>query len=135
MHFPMLSLPSKSYFIHKTHFTFQETVQVHKRKYLDQSGLEESFEGIKLEDIVCFEDCFEINVNIFHLSGNSIAKSFFKSMHRYDDTMNLNMFENHLSYIKNKKAYSQKHVCQNCDKLFKTNRNLIRHQTSCEKDN
>ena len=46
----------------KHNSVFEETVEGYKRKYLAQSGVEKGFEGIKLQDIVAFENCFKINI-------------------------------------------------------------------------
>lgn len=45
--------------------------------------------------------------------------------------MNLNLFDNHLSYIKNINAYTHKHQCRNCDKLFKTLHKCKLHEPKC----
>ena len=69
------------------------------------------------------------------MAENDVASSVFKTMKRYTDTMNLNIYDKHLSYIKNIKTYSHKHMCEKCSKLFKTSIQLKRHKNSCEKKN
>ena len=64
-----------------------------------------------------------------------ILRPLFLSLCKYDDTMNLNIYEQHLSYIKNLKLYSSKYECVKCGKLFKTNCSLTRHKSSCDKKN
>lgn len=59
----------------------------------------QSFPGITLNQIVYFEKCFEINVNVCSLQEDGTAQVIYKSKCKFSDTIYLNLFDHHLSYI------------------------------------
>ena len=91
-----------------------------------------NFRGVQLTDIPDFEKCFDINVNINQLRDDDVALPIFKSICRYKDTLHLNLFENHLSYIKNLTGYTNKYQCATCDRHFPRPDNMKRHQKICK---
>ena len=109
---------------------FEQKVKLYLKKY--ESYCKSRFGVLNLEDLPTFEACFEININIFQLSQEDIVTPIFKSLSRFEDTMNLNLYQSHLSYIKRMDSYCQKYKCIKCEKLFKTNTNLIRHFKNCD---
>ena len=44
----------------------------------------------------------------------------------------MNVYQNHLSYIKDIKMYSKQYICNRCDKLFVEMWNLNKHQSKCD---
>ena len=44
----------------------------------------------------------------------------------------MNVYHNHLSYIKDIKMYSKKYISTSCDKLFARMENLNKHQPKCD---
>jgi G:T-mismatch repair DNA endonuclease (very short patch repair protein) len=91
------------------------------------------FDGISLTEIEDFEDYFKINVNIFQLTDKKVAIPVYRSEAKYSDcqTMNLNLFENHLSYIQNLKLYCKKYECDRCYKLFHRGYTCLKHYKKC----
>ena len=89
------------------------------------------YPGLQLSELPEFESCFRVNVNVYQLREDDTALCIYKSMCRYPETMYLNMYENHLSYIKNVKCYAKKYQCQTCDRLFDHLSHLLRHQKMC----
>ena len=63
------------------------------------------FIGVKLEEIPKFEEVFNINVNIYSLDEEDKATVIYKSAGLYEDTLYLDKYLNHVSYINNFKAY------------------------------
>ena len=96
---------------------------------------ETKFDGFETKNIPFFEDCFKINVNIFCLQEDDIARAVYKSLGRFKDTMYVNINNDHLSYITNINTFSSKYACIKCDKLFKTKFHLARHNSSCDNRN
>jgi hypothetical protein len=37
-----------------------------------------------------------------------------RSPYKYDDTMNLNLYEQHFSYIKDMRSYNRSYLCSKC---------------------
>ena len=93
---------------------------------------EMSQEGLKLHQVAYFEKCFKTNVNIFQLNEDGSAFSVYKSRCHHKSTMNLNMFEYHLSYITNLNAYASKYQCRTCERHFSTIGNMYKHQRICK---
>lgn len=66
-----------------------------------------SYQGLILnEELHEFEKCFEVCVNLFKLCEDVSAQPERRSVCSFKDQMNLNIYESHLSYITNLKAYS-----------------------------
>lgn len=62
------------------------------------------------ENLHYFEKCFHLNVNLFSLKEDETALPIHHSLTRYQETMNLNLFEHHASYITNMKS-TQINIC------------------------
>ena len=110
---------------------FGRWVLFSKELYRDVIEDAATFQGLPIDQIAYFEKCFEVNVNIFQLRDDVVALSVYKSLCRHKDSMHLNMFGHHLSYITNLPAYAQKYACGTCDRHFKRHGNMQRHQKIC----
>ena len=92
------------------------------------------FQGLMVkEDLPAFEDCFGVNVEVFSLDEEGLAKAVYSSLGRHPTTMRLNLSGNHLSYIHKFDLYSKKYPCQFCDKIFQSSFSCKRHSSNCEK--
>lgn len=96
-------------------------------KHLDVVINPQKYEGLPLHEMAYFEKRFEINVNVFHLRDDDVALTVYKSRCRHNDTMHVNQFGNHLSYISNLPVFPQKYQCGTCDRHFKHVNNMKRH--------
>ena len=92
----------------------------------------DQFTGITLDHLADFEQCFSINVNVCKLQEDGSAFSVYKSMCHHKDTMFLNPFDHHLSYISNIRAYASKYQCRTCELHFTRINNMQRHQRICQ---
>ena len=92
---------------------------------------ESAFHGVSFEDIPYFEECFNVSVMVYCLGEDMKAVSLYRSPQSYDDTMYLNLFDNHFSYITNIDAYCRRFKCTYCGMLFSKRWCLTRHQKSC----
>ncbi|XP_053391893.1 uncharacterized protein LOC128554633 [Mercenaria mercenaria] len=90
-----------------------------------------STEGLTFEDFPAFETLFRVNLEVYSLQEDEIAVPVYKSRGVQDSTMYLNMYENHLSYIRDFNLYAQKYRCRTCERHFKHIRDLHRHQKIC----
>ncbi|KAJ8311823.1 LOW QUALITY PROTEIN: hypothetical protein KUTeg_010636 [Tegillarca granosa] len=89
------------------------------------------FQGISFYEFPKFEETFQVNLEVYSLHKNEWAKSIYKSMGRYTDTMYLNMHEHHLSYIKDFAGYAKKFQCKSCERHFNMIKHLHVHQRIC----
>ena len=99
---------------------------------------EEEFEGLDINLLYYFELCFRINVNVFELQSKDSAIPKYLSRCKFKkekklNTMNVNMYENHLSYIKSINSFCGKFECDLCKRIFTKNANLLTHRLRCEK--
>ena len=90
------------------------------------------FTGVKLEELSKFEEVFAINVNIYSLDENDKATAIYKSAGLYGDTLYLDKYLNHVSYINNFKAYAKKFTCRKCKRFFDQSNNCNRHELTCD---
>ena len=91
-----------------------------------------NFTGVKLEEIPKFEEIFNINVNIYSLSEDDQATMVYKPAGLYEDTLYLDKYLNHVSYIKNFKAYANKFTCRKCKRFFKRSHLCNKHEPICD---
>ncbi|KAK3098713.1 hypothetical protein FSP39_022331 [Pinctada imbricata] len=91
-----------------------------------------NYPGIPLEEIHQLEQCFQVNINIFEMREDGSVFPIRKSIKHHQDTMNLNMFDEHLSYISNMKTYSKKYQCTTCDRCFPSSWRCLQHERRCE---
>lgn len=90
------------------------------------------FKGIELSQLAYFEKCFQINVNVFRLQEDQSALPVYKSHCHFKDTMHLNLFDKHLSYISNIAAYTKKYQCPACQMHFKRLDHMKKHRPKCQ---
>ena len=101
-------------------------------KNIPHSRNKHSFQGIRLDEIHKFEKIFEINVDIYEMFENGCVQIVKRSLGKYENTMYLNIYRNHLSLIKNMNQYTMKYTCQHCRKHFKKANKLKIHERMCQ---
>ena len=127
-----------------THHHGRERIDAHTKAYFKQwvdyinskEGIvhidRDHFMGISEEQMAEFEKCFSVNVNVYELQEDGSAFSVYKSRCHHKDTMFLNMFDHHLSYIANIRAYASKYQCRTCERHFNDISHMYRHQRICK---
>ena len=85
-----------------------------------------------MEEIPKFEEVFNINVNIYSLSEDDKATVVYKSAGLYEDTLYLDKYLNHVSYINNFKFYANKFSCRKYKQFFDRADNCNRHELTCD---
>ena len=90
-----------------------------------------AYEGVNLNDMHHFENCFSLQVTVAELkvNGNVIVRHH--SSTDFDEKMYLNVYDQHLSYITNFSAYAQKFECPSCNRMFKLMWDVKRHLRVC----
>ena len=92
----------------------------------------EDFDGLTFEDFPLFETRFAVNLEVYSLTEDGFARSIYKSRGLQPSTMYVNLYENHMSFIRDFAMYSQKYQCQTCQRHFKKPNDLHRHQKNCD---
>ena len=76
------------------------------------------FTAVSLKDIAELEECFKTDINIYELLSPEVAKTVYVSISKYPASLFLNLYKNHLSYIKTFSTYANKYKCRLCEKIF-----------------
>jgi hypothetical protein len=96
------------------------------------------FKGVTLDDLVILEQVFSLNVYVYDLqeteAGDIAARLVQRFPYSYQETMNLNLYEQHFNYVSNMEKYSHSYLCSNCDQLRKHVGKLHRHERTCTGD-
>ena len=95
------------------------------------------FAGVTLDDLHKVESKFKTNVVVYQLveidNGKTMAELVRRSPAQYQETMYLNLYEAHFSYIKDIRMYSHSYKCSKCEQaLWKCPYDLHRHELTCE---
>ena len=104
-------------------------------KYTDNTPVHD-FVGVTLEDLSKIEATFDVNVVVYKLDeitdGKTTAELVRRSPCQYIETMYLNLYEAHFSYIKDIRMYSHSYKCSKCEQaLWKSPYHLHRHERTC----
>ena len=94
------------------------------------------FAGVTLDELDKVETTFKTNVFVYQLveiaDGKTTAELVRRSPCQYIETMYLNLYEAHFSYIKDIRMYSHSYKCSKCEQaLWKTPQALHRHERTC----
>ena len=95
------------------------------------------FAGVTLDELDKVETTFDVNVCVYKLvpTGNEKTKAEIvrRSLCSYAQTIYLNLYETHFSYIKDINTYCHSWRCRNCEtSLWKSPYHLHRHESTCE---
>ena len=104
------------------------------KKWCQKENIEisiDEFRGVGFYEFPRFEKHFEINLNVYQLKETDTAIPVYRTLCHFQDSLYVNLFETHLSYIKNFKAYAKKYECSRCSKLFNKVSSWKRHLRSC----
>ena len=103
------------------------------RQYLQQQDMTPvDFKGVTLDDLVVLGQVFRFERACLRLTkteaGDITTRLVRRSPYSFEDTMNLNLHEDHFSYISDMEKYSHSYPCLKCDRLWKHVGTLHRHE-------
>ena len=113
----------------------KQQVRVHRffrRSHDNSSHPISQFKGLQLQDLPEFEQCFEVNVHMYSLEEDGVVVPVFQSTDRYSDTMYVNQFENHCSYVTDFAQFAKTFNCQLCDRMFDYRGHYKQHSKICD---
>jgi len=88
--------------------------------------------------MIVLEQLFSLNVYVYDLQemeeGDIAARLVRRSPYSYQETMNLNLYEDHFSYVSDMVKYSHSFLCSKCDRLWKHVGMMHRHERICTGD-
>ena len=96
----------------------------------------DQFRAVHTNDIPFVEDLLTLNLVLYDVDivdGNIIGELVRRTLQKYNNTVRLLRYNNHICYVSNINAVFQAFRCPNCDTLFNRTFNLDRHLTTCSK--
>ena len=121
--------------IHGNQRLEEETSQIFNSFINKMDGLSPNqFKGVHINDIPIVEDLLTRNILLYDkdiVDGNIIGELARRSVQKYDNTVRLLRYNNHICYVSNINAVFQSFRCPNCDTFFNRTFNLERHLTTC----
>ena len=118
--------------LHKHKSVKSKIVNEYFNKWKKNSG-NKHWSGITLDKIPKLETVFKVDINIYQLKESNNATCVYRSEGMYSDALNIDLYKQHCSYIKNFKLYCKKFECLLCHRLFKQSRYLKQHYKHCYK--
>ena len=92
------------------------------------------FQGVRMNDIPIVEDQLNLNILLYDIDivdGNIVGELARRGVQKYESTVRLLRYNNHICYVSNINAIFQSFRCPNCDTFFNRTFNLERHLTTC----
>ena len=94
----------------------------------------DQFQRVHMNDIPIVEHLLALNILLYDIrfvDGNIVGEPARRSLQRYENTVRLLRYNNHMCYMNNINAVFQTFRCPNCDTFFNRIFNLERHLTTC----
>ena len=87
--------------------------------------------GLELSETDHFEDTFDIAIDIYTMCEDGSVVPRYLSTRSQENVMTLNLHDQHLSYVVNRKSYLKKFQCASCKRHFDHMGTWQRHQGNC----
>ena len=94
----------------------------------------DQFQGVHMNDIPTVEDLLTLNFLLYDTDiadGNIVGELARRSVQKYEKTVQLLRYNNHICYVNNINAVFQSFCCPKCDTFFTITFNLERNLTKC----
>ena len=94
----------------------------------------DQFQDVHMNDIPIVEDLLTLNILLYDINivdGNTIGELTRRSVQKYENTVRLLRYNNHICYVNHINAVCQTFRCPNCDTFFNRTFNLERYLTTC----
>ena len=91
-----------------------------------------TFEGIELTDFPQLGKFYEVQLFAMVLKEDGTAKTLYLSQASFPTKIYMNIYQNHLSYIKDIKMYLKQFISSRCNKVSTKISNHLRHQAKCD---
>ena len=121
--------------LHSTQRLEEETSKLFNLFINKMGGMSaDQFQGVHMNDIPIVEDLLTVNILLYDIDivdGNIVGELARRSVQKYEKTVRLLRYKNHICYVSNINAIFQSFHCPNCDTFFSKTFNLERHLTTC----
>ena len=92
------------------------------------------FQGVHMNDLPIVENLLTLNILLYDIDivdGNIVGKLARRSVQKYENTVRLLRYNNHICYVNNINAVLQSFCSPNCDTFSNRTFNLEQHLTTC----
>ena len=92
------------------------------------------FQGVHKNGIATAEDLLTLNILLYDIDivdGNNVGELARPFLQKYENTVLLIRYNNHICYVNNINAVFQSFRCPNCDTFVNKTFNVERHLTTC----
>ena len=99
-----------------------------------EEGDVSKFQGVHKNDIPEIEDLLQLSIFLYDIDfvdGELIGELARRSIQRYENSVKLLRYNNHICYVNNINAMFKAFRCATCDTFFSKTGNLERHLVSC----
>ena len=121
--------------LHGTQRLEEETSKLFNLFINKMDGLSaDQFRGVHINDIPNVEDLLTLNILLYDIvivDGNIIGELVRRSLQKYNTTVRLLRYNNHICNVSNINAVFQDFRCPNSDTFFNRSSNLEQHLTTC----
>ena len=121
--------------LHGTQRLEEETSKLLNLFVKKMDGLSaDQFQGVHINDIPIVEDLLTLNILLYDIDivdGNIVGEIARRSVQKYENTLRLLRYNNHICYVNNLNAVFQSFRCPNCDTFFNRTINLEGNLTTC----
>ena len=111
--------------MHGTQRLEEETLKLFKLFINKKDGLSPNqFQGVHMNDIPTVKDLLTLNILLYNIDivdGNIVGELARRSVQKYENTVRLLRYINHICYVNNINAVFQCFRCPNSDTFFKQN--------------
>ena len=95
------------------------------RKFDDYAGLD------MINEVPNIEKHFNVNLNIYTYHDDDTVTTCRRPL-KTTNIINLCVYNNQFCYIKKMDVFTSSFKCRQCDKIFKTGRQIFRHEQTCK---
>ena len=114
--------------LHGTQRLEEETSKLFNLFIIEMDGLSANqFHGVHMNDISIVKDFLTLNILLYDIDivdGNIVGELARRSVPKYENTVRLLRYNNHICYVNNLNAVFQAFRCPNCDNFFNRTFNL-----------
>ena len=117
---------------HTSYSSMEQSTKLFRNEWFRYKGITD-FRGIAIGEMHEFEKLYKVNVNLFQLNQDDSVDVLYRTRCNYKETMNANVYNNHMSYIQDIRRYTKAYKCRSCETLFPTLFRWKRHEQICTK--
>ena len=98
---------------------------------IDKVPKNESFNGVKMEQIPLLEDCFKVNIYMYQMQPDGSCNTKYVSSSCNGKHVDLHVYNEHVNLITDLMTFSRTYRCQICERAFDRSDSLKKHITTC----